>query len=90
MAKENLLGKIMKVPIIGKLIRMELSLINVHKNCQRIADEINSKFEQMPRSSTCMYSRVPEGRIFCNYYKRLCISYCNSCGEFKNRYLTEK
>lgn len=87
---KNLLNKIRKTPVIGRLAESELSLIEVHKNCQEIVDRINKRFEQMPRSYTCVDSRVPEGRIFCEHFKRCCISYCNYCENFRNKYLIKK
>ena len=62
-------------------------LRQVELNCQQITDNINTEFRAMPRVQSCVHSKVPEGRTFCDYYKKCCLSYCGMCEHFENRYL---
>jgi len=77
---------------LTKIVRTALLLTGmpqlrqVETSCQQIILDIDARFQAMPRSSTCAHSKVPEGRTFCDYYKKCCIGYCNRCENFENRY----
>lgn len=71
------------------LVDMMATLKGVEESCKEISDNIAERLKQMPRASTCVHSEVPNGRTFCSHYGKCCISYCNSCENFENRYLQE-
>ena len=80
MENTNLLKIIKSLPIIGEAIQTQTEL-------RKASEKIDEKFRQMPRSSTCIHSEVPNGRTFCDYFQKCCIGYCNRCKNFDNRYL---
>ena len=49
-------------------------------------DEIIS---QIPKSKTCKYSEVPNGRLWCNHYNQTMAGRCPSCPYYKLRGDTE-
>jgi len=77
----SLISTLKKIPIIGNAIQAQHQL-------RVMLEQMDKKISQMPRSSTCAHSEVPNGRTFCNYFQRCCISYCERCENFKNKYLT--
>ena len=80
---KRLMIKILLVTGIPQLRQVEAS-------CQQIIDNIDTPFKQMSRAYTCTHSKVPEGRTFCDYFKKCCISYCGRCEHFENRYLKQQ
>ncbi len=72
---------------IPQLVEATSQLRQVSESCQQIIENFNAEFQAMPRSKSCAYSKVPEGRTFCGYFKRCCISHCRSCKQYENKYL---
>ncbi len=66
-------------------LNISKTLNQVKQSCEEITQREEERLRQMPKSETCVHSKVPEGRTYCDYFEKCCISYCEICEHFENR-----
>ena len=58
---------------------------------EEVIERLEEKLKNIPSQYSCINSRVPEGRVWCDYYKQTFAGRCSySCPDYGNRYLTNK
>ncbi|MBU2497179.1 MAG: hypothetical protein KJ767_03925 [Nanoarchaeota archaeon] len=69
-----------------------MSLNKVIENCKQIKENIDKRFEEMPKQSTCEHSALrTENKLYCFKLERCCVgAYCYRCPEYENHYLKIK
>jgi len=49
---------------------------------------LDRKIEKIPAYKTCINSKVPEGRVWCNHYNQTLAGRCNkACIGYKDKFL---
>ncbi len=67
------------------------SLRDVEKSCRKITKMLEEKLKNISSQYSCINSRVPDGRVWCDHYNQTFAGRCNhSCVGYGNKYLTNE
>ena len=61
------------------------------KELKELVKKLEERLKNIPSQNSCANSRIPEGRIWCDYYNQGFAGRCNfSCLGYRNKYLANE
>ncbi len=74
-----------------KIPKIFRSLRDIEKSCREITERLEEKLKNILSQDSCISSKVPEGRVWCDYFNQTFAGRCRfSCIGYENKYLTNK